>query len=287
MTNTLENSVAFWRIPGRKLALSSIDKGSSTTIFFLHGLGGNRQQWRLQWNYFAQKDVNLVAWDCLAHGDSARSQHQKAFDSECSVKDLAAVLDAFPARKKLIVAHSFGCRLVLEWLANLHETGQPLPINGLILLGPASLAPSLKGPLFGSWLDRLPLWVVSLGKPWLQKRFEKLAWHPGTSSELLRRERRATRRNSLFMIGAVRNGARPINHESLRHISIPTHIVAGEQDGIVPVAEIKKLHALLPASTLNVLSDCGHQIILERPSDVNDIIERELRRISDSEGNAT
>ena len=286
MTNTLETSVAFWRIPGRKLALSSIDKGAPTTIFFLHGLGGNRQQWRLQWNYYAEKDVNMVAWDCFAHGDSARSKHQKDFDSECSLKDLAAVLDAFPSRRKLIVAHSFGCRLVMEWLANLHETGQSVPVDGLVLLGPASLAPSLKGPLFGNWLDRLPLWIVSLGKPWLQKRFEKLAWHTGTNPELLRTERRATRRNSLFMINAVRSGARPINQESLRHISIPAHIVAGEQDGIVPVTEIRKLHALLPTSTLDVFSGCGHQIMLERPSDVNDIIERELRRISDAEGNA-
>jgi len=286
MTSSLESSIAFSRTPGRKLALSSIDKGATTTIFFLHGLGGNKTQWRLQWEHFAEKDVNLVAWDSLAHGGSARSRHQTAFDSQCSVKDLAAVLGAFQSPRKLMVAHSFGCRLVLEWLATLHEAGQPLPIDGLVLLAPASLAPSLKGPLFGTWLDRLPLWVASLGKPWLQKRFEKQAWHSGTSPELLRRERRATRRNSLFMIGAVRSGARPINHESLRHISIPAHIVAGEEDGIVPVTEIRKLHALLPASTLDGLSDCGHQIMLERPSDVNDIIERELCRISDPRGNA-
>lgn len=285
MTNTLETSAAFSRTPGRELALFSINKGAPITIFFLHGLGGNRRQWRLQWNYYAEKDVNMVAWDCFGHGDSARSKHQKDFDSECSLKDLAAVLDAFPSRRKLIVAHSFGCRLVMEWLANLHATGQSAPVDGLVLLGPASLAPSLKSPLFGSWLDHLPLWIVSLGRPWLQKRFEKLAWHTGTRQEILRTERRAARRNSLFMINAVRSGARPINHESLRHVSIPAHIVSGEQDGIVPVEASRKLHALLPSSTLDVLSDCGHQIMLERPTDVNDIIERELRRITDREGN--
>lgn len=278
------SSTSFSRTPGRRLALSTLNKNAETTLFFLHGLGGNRRQWRLQWEYFSQQNVNLVAWDCLAHGESARSKHQKAFDSQLSVQDLAAIINAFSTTKNIVIAHSFGCRLVIEWLTGLLETGSALPIDGLILLAPASLAPSLKGPLFGNWLDRLPFWAVSLGKPLLQRRFETLAWHQDTNPDLLRTERRATQRNSLFMINAVRNGARAITPEHLKNMRLPVHILAGKQDGIVPATEIQKLQALLPESRLEFLPACGHQIMLEKPADTNSLIEQEIRRISSSDG---
>lgn len=272
MTEALPAATAFFRVPGRRLAVSVLDKPGETTLFFVHGLGGNRQQWRFQWGRFSHENVKLVAWDAFGHGESARSRHEQAFASSYAVQDLAAILKAHPSEKRIIVAHSFGCRLTLEWISSLLETGQPVPVDALVLLGPASLAPSLKGPMFGNWMDRLPFWLASLARPVLQKRFERVAWARQTSPELLKTERKATKRNSLFMINAVRSGAQPINTEALRGFDRPVHILAGANDGIVPFSEIRKIHDLLPDSTLSVLPECGHQIMLEQPQIVNDLI---------------
>ncbi|MBS1019034.1 alpha/beta hydrolase [Gluconobacter cerinus] len=286
MTETLPPAETFFRVPGRRLAVSSKQTGSDTTLFFVHGLGGNRQQWRLQWDRFSKEPINLVAWDALGHGESARSKHEQVFASRFSVQDLAAVLAAFPSRKRIIVAHSFGCRITLEWISGLLAAGEDIPVDGLILLGPASLAPSLKGPMFGNWMDRLPFWIASFARPALQTRFEKLAWAPDVDPEILKTERQATKRNSLFMINAVRSGAAPVNTEILRHFDKPVHILAGQNDGIVPLAEVRKVHDFLPTSTLDILPDCGHQIMLEQPVIVNQYIERELQRLSSSPGEA-
>lgn len=286
MTETLPPAETFFRVPGRRLAVSSKQAGSDTTLFFVHGLGGNRQQWRLQWDRFSKEPINLVAWDALGHGESARSKHEQVFASRFSVQDLAAVLAAFPSRKRIIVAHSFGCRITLEWISGLLAAGEDIPVDGLILLGPASLAPSLKGPMFGNWMDRLPFWIASFARPALQARFEKLAWAPDVDPAILKTERQATKRNSLFMINAVRSGAAPVNTEILRHFDKPVHILAGQNDGIVPLTEVRKVHDFLPTSTLDILPDCGHQIMLEQPVIVNQYIEKELQRLSSSPGEA-
>ncbi|MBS1031211.1 alpha/beta hydrolase [Gluconobacter cerinus] len=286
MTETLPPAETFFRVPGRRLAVSSKQTGSDTTLFFMHGLGGNRQQWRLQWDRFSKEPINLVAWDALGHGESARSKHEQVFASRFSVQDLAAVLAAFPSRKRIIVAHSFGCRITLEWISGLLAAGENIPVDGLILLGPASLAPSLKGPMFGNWMDRLPFWIASFARPALQARFEKLAWASDVDPEILKTERQATKLNSLFMINAVRSGAAPVNTEILRHFDKPVYILAGQNDGIVSLAEVRKVHDFLPTSTLDILPDCGHQIMLEQPDVVNQYIEKELQRLSPSPGEA-
>ncbi|UMM08218.1 alpha/beta hydrolase [Gluconobacter frateurii] len=280
MADVLPAPTAFFRVPGRRLALSTLEKGSGTTLVFVHGLGGNRQQWRLQWERFSQANVNLVAWDAYGHGESARSPHEQAFLSTYAVEDLAAILKTHPSSKRILVAHSFGCRVTLELIAGLLQAGETVPVDELILLGPASLAPSLKGPMFGNWMDRLPFWLASFARPFLQKRFEALAWGPNVDSAILKTERKATKRNSLFMINAVRSGAQPVDTEILRQIGKPVHILAGQQDGIVPLAEIQKIHNLIPGSSLDVLSDCGHQIMLEQPTIVNHVIESALNRFS-------
>lgn len=276
MADVLPAPTAFFRVPGRRLALSTLERGSDTTLVFVHGLGGNRQQWRLQWEHFSQENVNLVAWDAYGHGESARSQHEQAFLSTYAVEDLAAILKDYPSSKRILVAHSFGCRVTLEWIAGLLQAGETVPVDELILLGPASLAPSLKGPMFGNWMDRLPFFA----RPFLQKRFEALAWGPNVDPTILKTERKATKRNSLFMINAVRSGAQPVDTDVLRKLGKPVHIFAGQDDGIVPLAEIKKIHDLIPESSFDVLPDCGHQIMLEQPAIVNRFIESALRRLS-------
>ncbi|KXV33933.1 hydrolase [Gluconobacter thailandicus] len=280
MADIFSAATAFFRVPGRRLALSVLEKGSDTTLFFVHGLGGNRQQWRFQWERFSQENVNLVAWDAYGHGDSARSQHEQAFLSSYAVQDLASILKAHPSSKRILVAHSFGCRVTLEWIAGLLQAEQIIPVDELILLGPASLAPSLKGPMFGNWMDRLPFWLASFARPFLQKRFEALAWAPGVDPTILKTERKATKRNSLFMINAIRSGAQPVDTGILRQFGRPVHILAGQEDRIVPLVEIQKIHALIPQSSLEVLANCGHQIMLEQPAIVNRFIESALQRLS-------
>ena len=50
----------------------------------------------------------------------------------------------------------------------------------------------------------------------------------------------------------------------LQKINIPTLVIFGEKDNIVPVRIAKKMHALIPSSGLVIIPKCGHFPYIER-----------------------
>jgi abhydrolase domain-containing protein 8 len=59
----------------------------------------------------------------------------------------------------------------------------------------------------------------------------------------------------------------------------PVHMLAGENDGLVPVASLERLAALLPHATLQIVPRCGHQIMMEAPDVTNQAIEDALAEV--------
>ena len=61
---------------------------------------------------------------------------------------------------------------------------------------------------------------------------------------------------------AVAKQVVPVNHnsiiEKIRTISIPTLIIWGEQDPVIPVAHAHRLHREIPNSRLEIIPECGH-----------------------------
>lgn len=58
--------------PGRVLdvAVHVGRQADAPVVFFCHGAGGNKDQWRIQWQTLANEGYSLVAWDLYGHGDS-------------------------------------------------------------------------------------------------------------------------------------------------------------------------------------------------------------------------
>ena len=56
--------------------------------------------------------------------------------------------------------------------------------------------------------------------------------------------------------------------ESLADIKVPTLIIWGEQDAMIPVAAAHNFHRLIPGSQLEVVSECGHLPALETPAEL-------------------
>lgn len=65
------------------------------------------------------------------------------------------------------------------------------------------------------------------------------------------------------------NGLRTNFAGRLGEIAVPTLIVHGEHDRVVPVAWARKAHEHIPGSELRVFTDCGHMPPRERPERFN------------------
>lgn len=237
---------------------------AATVVFFCHGGGGNQDQWRLQWRTLQAQGYSLVAWDLLGHGLSDKPGAAHAYAWEALVRDYLDILERYASARNLLVGHSFGSGLTLSAAARWQSQAPTRPLQGLLLLGT-----QLQRPLGKSGLLKLPVWVLELLRPRLARGFRERAWHADTDPRLVAYEEALTRHNRLDVFKALVGGARWPSLEDLESLRLPIEILAGETDGLTPVEAGRALHRQLPGSRFEVLA-CGHQLMLEKPAQVNE-----------------
>ena len=71
------------------------------------------------------------------------------------------------------------------------------------------------------------------------------------------------------MMQALLSNPPEVDPERLRVPRLPTVVLGGEQDGIVPPEAVAGVAAMLPGAELRMVARCGHQIMLERPGDTD------------------
>jgi pimeloyl-ACP methyl ester carboxylesterase len=69
---------------------------------------------------------------------------------------------------------------------------------------------------------------------------------------------------------------RPDSRPTLRSIAVPTLLIRGDHDGITTEAQQLEILAGIPNARLEVIADCGHLPTLERPEEVNRVLEEWL-----------
>jgi len=66
---------------------------------------------------------------------------------------------------------------------------------------------------------------------------------------------------------------RPDQQRTLRHANLPTLILTGEVDTLVPHRRAELLAAMMPDGCVEVIEDAGHMLQLEQPDAVNQALE--------------
>ena len=77
--------------------------GEGEMLIFLHGIGGNKKNWRDNLNFFSDKFLS-VAWDTRGYGESDDYEGKLKFNDV--LNDLKNVLDHFNKDKAHIVGLS-------------------------------------------------------------------------------------------------------------------------------------------------------------------------------------
>lgn len=251
--------------PGRRIdiAYHPGERPGAPVLFFCHGGGGNKDQWRLQWRALAAEGYPLVACDLLGHGASDKPRDDAAYAWHELVADYREVLRRYGGAHNLLVGHSFGTGLTLSTLLQLQDEGELNTIDGVLLLG--SL---LERPQFKPGLLSLPAWALRPLRPWLAKSFRERAWHPAANPALVAYEERLTEHNPLHVFRALARQALWPAPEPLRKLEVPVSVLAGDHDRLTPASAGEALARHLPNARFENLLGCGHQLMLERPQEV-------------------
>lgn len=258
-------------IHGHDLGFRTGGSGSAVVVL-IHGLASSSATWNQVFSLLAEHVV-VVAPDLLGHGRSAKPRGDYSLGAyACGLRDL---LTALGHERVTLVGHSLGGGVALQFAYQFPERCERLVLVGSGGLGhevaPFLRALSLPGaevllPLvFSSRLREvgagLAEWLRRLGlrpTPVLEEIWRGYGSLTDTES---RRAFVSTLRSVIDLAG------QRVSATDRLYLAreVPTLIVWGERDSVIPVAHAVAAHEAIPGSRLEIFEGVGHYPHCEDP----------------------
>jgi pimeloyl-ACP methyl ester carboxylesterase len=252
--------------------------GTGEAIVLIHGLAGSSLTWREVMPTLAKK-YDVIAPDLLGHGESAKPMGDYSLGAMASgLRDLLAILDV---ERATIVGQSFGGGVAMQ-LAYQH----PELCDRLVLVGSGGLGREV------SWILRLcslpgaeqlmplifPRPVAGIGDAiggFLHDRGMRAPlvgemWR-AYSSLAGAENRKAFVRT---MRGVIEPSGQTVSALDRLYLAgnLPTLIVWGDRDAIIPVDHAHAAHEAIPGSRLEILDGVGHFPHAEDPERFTEVM---------------
>lgn len=180
-----------------------------------------------------------------------------------------AILEAAPASFAL-AGHSMGGRVALEIVRRAPERVERL---ALLDTGYQALPQGEAGESEAAGRHRMVALAREMGMRAMGLTWVRAMVHPSRLSDAALMASildMIDRRTPEFYAAQIRAMlGRPDATALLPQIRCPTLVLCGRQDTWSPLERHRRLAALIPASTLTIIEDCGHMSTLEQPDGVN------------------
>lgn len=252
---------------GNDFSLSYIDSCDQLTLLLIHGYPLNSAMWEPQVEDLASS-VRVIAPDLRGHGRSDVTP--PPYTISMLAEDCADLLDYLGIERPVIVGGlSMGGYVALEFYRRYPER-----VAGLIL---ASTRAKPDSPEAQAGRDQAIVkaqreGVEAVANALLPKLFAPENY--AEDQELVEFVQEIMAETSLDgMIGALHAMRdRPDSTPTLAEIDVPTLIIHGAEDQIVPVDEARSVKRAIRGSKLVVIPDAGHMVNLEQIDEFNDAI---------------
>jgi pimeloyl-ACP methyl ester carboxylesterase len=246
--------------------------GDCLPVVFIHGFPLSREMWSRQVEH-VESLCSTVALDLRGHGESDKPD--TPFTIDVMADDVLSLLSDLRVGQAVFVGHSMGGYVALRAYSR-----RPGAFKGMVLVNTRAEADSpeaRKGRL--ETASR----VRAGGGGAFRKDFaEKLlsdksrAHKPELYSELGKMMEESP--DSMMARSLEAMAGRPDSLSLLPRISVPTLIVAGAEDKVMPMISAQALKSGIPGSRLAVIDEAGHMVNMEEPEAFNS----ELREFLDS-----
>lgn len=249
------------------------DISSPLAVLLLHGGYQSRRCFKRQYPALAL-DHFVVGLDLPGHGMSSLPEGT-ILSSARYAESVHAVITALHIEEKplVLVGWSFGGAVCRSYLDHFE---QEMNIVGLIQLaslfgGLATYVSHLKNdPLFQPVLAAFGEGAIESDVTLLHKRFTNHFFERLTLSRL--------DEDTYDAVSGYNERAwwnflpRGNALQGLKTLTIPTLLLHGKEDALVPLSLSQEMNELLPVSELVEIDHCGHSAMLEQPEVVNRVI---------------
>ncbi len=261
--------------------------GGATPVILVHGLGSSLKFWRYQIDALADKGYRVIAVDLPGYGKSDKPA-SFPYTMEAMADVVLEVATSLHADRPVVIGHSMGGQTALSFAARF-----PDKLRALVLTSPAGFEPFSTREK--DWFSRV--FSTRLVKKateyqiWGSIRAQNFQrWKPEYEWMIEERVRLAkTPEFDAYAYANVRTVAGLTNNDfvrgSLDKITVPTLIVFGEDDGLIPnpflhggsAADLMEVgHKGIKGSELTALPGCGHMIQIDCSAEYNAAVEKFL-----------
>src|SRR5436190_11755817 len=248
------------------------EAGSGPAVVLIHGITSDSSTWRRVLPYLARR-FTVIAPDLAGHGGSAKPRGDYSLGAHASgVRDLLVALGHEHAT---FVGHSLGGGVAMQAAYQFPERCERLvlvdsgglgkevalllralafPGSEFVLSAGCSPRVLTAGRTVGGWLRRAGLQPTA-----------SLAEVGRCYASLARPEARTALMHTLRSV--IDAGGQRVSAFDRLHLAaeIPTLIVWGERDRIIPASHAHAAHEMIPGSRLEVFPHVGHFPQVEQP----------------------
>jgi len=250
-------------------------KPNRPTLVFIHGLSGSSSAWRPYEQKFTT-EYNIVTFDLRGHGRSICRRRYNDYAIKFFADDLYELASALKLPPFILVSHSFGSLVALEFLAKHKNIAK-----AAIFLAPnfdinqRKLARAIKPLLnLSKCLQYLPLPIMRLG------RHVDYEYYKNTGDWNLRRMLADILNTGLRIYLYCSHQACQVNYSAwLNKVNLPALIIHGRRDTIFPLASAEIMAAKIKKAELVILNQANHILVLNNRPEVTAAMENFIKKL--------
>jgi pimeloyl-ACP methyl ester carboxylesterase len=271
------SELTYLELHGDRVAYRDVGRGP--VLLLIHGMAGSSATWQSIIPQLSKK-YRVIAPDLLGHGKSAKPRGDYSLGAFAVwLRDL---LDELGVRRATVIGQSLGGGIAMQFAYQHRDYCERLVLIGSGGLGP-DLSPLLRvlaapgaefvlpvvapqpvlnlGNKLGTWLSSAGIQAPRAGQMW--QAYSSLS-DPGARQAFLR-----TLRSVVDYRGQAVSALNKLHLTA----DLPTLLIWGDRDRIIPVSHAYAAHDALTGSRLEVLDGVGHFPHAEAPTAVAEILE--------------
>lgn len=248
---------------GVKLFVEDMNPGGQKTVLFIHGWPLSHKQFEYQYNVLPALGYRCIGYDWRGFGDSDKPYTGYNYDRLAD--DLRMLIHTLQLNQITLVGHSTGGGIAAKYMARYNGFG----VSKLVLVDaaiPTAFTPdTAKQLLESTYSDRPNMWRTTIGQFFFQHISEAFRdWFSQIGYQA-----------AGYATAAIIRMLRDTNlTRELQMIHIPTLIIHGIHDKVIPFAQAQEVSKLVKDSRLVPFEYSGHGPFYEERDRFNEVLSQ-------------
>ncbi|KAG0269180.1 hypothetical protein DFQ27_004576 [Actinomortierella ambigua] len=246
------NHSRFVSVNGKRLRIchSPHELGSRVPLLvFIHGVGGQLEQFEKQIEYFGLS-THILAVDLCGYGGSDVPESYDYYTTDAYVNDIVELLQRYKSEETILICHSYGCAIGTMVAQRLPES-----VKALVHICPKAEVTQhdkdnrnklLKTP---DWVVNMARMIDRMGGPH-SASVNRLV-HKSASEDLRRKQLRWNKESRTSVLKRLTAGLRYPTPADFQRIQCPLLLLAGED------AMLERWEHVTPIISTFLIKDCG------------------------------